>query len=154
MEKKIANDRQQASNRARWRRDLSRPEREQTRCEADRIRIRYVEGDLPPELQWCAGGRAVQLLIENPGMIDQEHYTLAGRPPVAGWEFRLYEPEEPPPPVWTPGVADINRSTFHNFYDLMQQVYGVDERTMSEIETANDERVPMQEIAKMIPTAE
>ena len=153
MEKKIANYAQRARNRALWRKDLREPGRENSRC-IDRMRMRYTSPELPPTQEWCAGGRAVQLLIDNPGMIIQGHPELDDSTAV-GWAMGTRETEEDHSeyPCSVRAITDVNLSAFLGFYDLIEQTYGVDENTMRAIESASDERIPMREIAGMIPRA-
>ena len=154
MLKKIANHSQRARNRTLWRKDLRDPLREESRC-IDRMRIRYATRGTTPTQEWCAGGRAVQLLIENPGMIDREHPGLGGTD-AAGWAMgpREMETDHLEYPHSVPATADVNLSAFRNFYEMIEQTYGVDEQTMREIESASDDGVPMRQIAGMIPRTE
>ena len=154
MEKKIANYGQRARNRTLWRRDLRDPQREDNRCR-ERMRLWCDSPDTPPVQQWCAGGRAVQLLILNPGMIDQEHPELNNVPPV-GWALGDQEMEQDPAAYPCPdsAIVDINLSAFGGFYDLIEQTYGVGYETMREIEIASDQGIPMREVARMIPQSE
>ena len=154
MQKKIANHNHRSRNRSLWRKDLRDPLREESRC-TDRMRMRYASPGTPPNQEWCAGGRAVQLLIENPGMIDLEHPELGGAAAV-GWalDTGCAETGHSEYPHAVTAVTDVNLSAFRNFYDLIEQAYGVDEKTMLEIEGASDGGVPMRQIARMIPRSE
>ncbi len=147
LDRKLANHNQRAKNRARWRWDLTQPESEQSRC-VDQMCMRYTAPDQPPKAQWCAGGRAVQLLIDNTDMLVQEHPDLQGTPSV-GWIMSSAEMEQDHSsyPCSVPAIPDVNSSAFDGFYDLIEQVYGVDERTMREIENASDTGKPMRDIA-------
>ena len=94
----------------------------------------------------------MQLLINHDDMIDTRHHALAGKPPVAwGFAQTCRKEETRAYPIQTSATADVNPNAFASFYDLMEPAYGVDCRTMLEIEKANDRGDPMRDIVATIP---
>ena len=151
LNRKIANSARRAKNRTHWRRDLQNPQREHDRC-LERTKMTYQTPGEEPTQRWCAGGRAIQLLIDNDHMLDVNHPDLGGSPAVA-WIFANGHGEQTTEsyPLDVPAVADVNLSAFHSFYDMMEQLYGMNRDTMNEIERANDQGIPMRNVAAMIP---
>ena len=150
MQRKIANSAQRTKNRTRWRQDLKDPQRENDRC-LERTKMTYPTPGAESTQQWCAGGRATQLLIDSDDMFDHQHPDLASSP-AAAWTFTTHCPTAPDEyPLHVTAITDINHSAFRNFYDMMEQIYGVDRETMQAIERANDQGNPMRHIADMIP---
>ena len=130
----LANAKQRAQNRPYWRMDLRQAGPEESRCALDRMRDCYAGPSPAPVRQCYAGARAVQLLSENPGMVNPEHPELAGAPPV-GWmptETRQ-ENRTAEYPRYTPALPMLNQSAQSGFYDLIQQVYNVNHTTMRQI---------------------
>ena len=149
--KKIANSAQRARNRTLWKRDLRRPEREATRCNTNTI-MRHQGPDQPAVQFWCAGGRALQLLIDHPDMLDSQHPDLHNTLPIS-WAFGEFEPDQhdAPYPRSASAIPDVNLSAFDHYVDIIEQAYGVDSATVAVIQRANDLGEPMRAIARLIP---